>query len=109
MQIDTIAVIERAHDHIIWTRQPDFSSEMLGALLATNRRVFEYWTHAAAYVPFADYRYYLPRMESAHNWRREALFRQENPRLVKEVYDRIRREGAMASADFDYNDAKRGT
>ena len=108
VQIDTIAVIERAHDHILWNHQPDFSSAMLGELLASDRRVFEYWTHAAAYVPFADYRYYLPRMESAHNWRREARFRKENSRLVKEVYERIRRDGAMASADFDYQDKKRG-
>ena len=109
VQIDTIAVIERAHDHILWNHQPDFTSEMLGELLAIDRRVFEYWTHAAAYVPFADYRYYLPRMASAHNWRREARFRKENTRLVKEVYERIRREGAMASADFDNPDQKRGT
>jgi len=109
VQIDTISVIERAHDHTIWTRQPDFASDMLGELLAQDRRVFEYWTHAASYVPFADYRYYVPRMNSAHNWPREASFRSENPRLVKDVYEQIRRRGAMAAADFDHQDAKRGT
>lgn len=109
VQIDTIAVIERAHDHILWNHHPGFTSDMLGELLAIDRRVFEYWAHAAAYVPMADYRYYLPRMATAHNWRRESLFRKENKKLVKEVYERIRREGAMASADFDYQDAKRGT
>ncbi len=109
VQIDTIAVIERAHDHILWNHHPGFTSDMLGELLAIDRRVFEYWIHAAAYVPMADYRYYLPRMATAHNWRRESLFRKENKKLVKEVYERIRHEGAMASADFDYQDAKRGT
>ena len=109
VQIDTISVIQRAHNHVIWTRQSDFNPKMLDELLAKDRRVFEYWTHAAAYVPFADYRYYLPRMESAHNWPREARFRRENRRLVKDVYEQIRNQGAMASADFDYKEAKRGT
>ena len=109
VQIDTIAVIKRAHDHSLWNHHPGFTSDMLGELLAIDRRVFEYWAHAAAYVPMADYRYYLPRMATAHNWRRESLFRKENKKLVKEVYERIRHEGAMASADFDYQDAKRGT
>jgi len=108
VQIDSIAVIERAHDDILWNRQADFAPGILGELLATDRRVFEYWTHAAAYVPFDDYRYYLPRMAAAHNWRRQALFRKENKKLVREVYERIRHDGAMASADFDYQDAKRG-
>ena len=109
VQIDTIAVIQRAHDHTIWTRQPDFAPEMLGVLLARDRRVFEYWTHAAAYVPFDDYRYYVPRMKSAHNWPREARFRRENPRVVKEVYERIRHQGAMASSDFEHLEARSGT
>ena len=108
VQIDTIAVIHRAHDHIVWTRHPAYDPEMLAQLLAEDRRIFEYWTHAAAYLPMGDYRYYLPRMASAHCAERQARYRRENPRLVKEVYERIRHDGPMASADFDYQDAKRG-
>jgi len=48
VQIDTIAVIHRAHDHIVWTRHPAYDPEMLAQLLAEDRRIFEYWTHAAA-------------------------------------------------------------
>ncbi|MDP7450349.1 MAG: crosslink repair DNA glycosylase YcaQ family protein, partial [Candidatus Latescibacteria bacterium] len=50
VQIDTIAVIERAHEHILWTRQPSYRPSYLQRLMQ-DRRVFEYWTHAASYVP----------------------------------------------------------
>jgi uncharacterized protein len=46
VQIDTISVVQRAHDHIIWSRLPSYDLGMLQELLAVDRRVFEYWTHA---------------------------------------------------------------
>ena len=61
VQIDTISVVRRAHEHILWTRHPEFRPEMLHALQAKDRRVFEYWTHAASYLPMSHYRFYLPR------------------------------------------------
>ncbi|MBC8443346.1 winged helix DNA-binding domain-containing protein, partial [PVC group bacterium] len=62
VQIDTIAVVQRAHHHTLWTRRPDYAPEMLHELLSRDRRVFEYWRHAAAYLPMDDYRYYVRRM-----------------------------------------------
>ena len=59
VQIDTISVIERAHHHVFWSRQPDYQPAYLDDLLAKDRRVFETWTHAVSYVPMCDYRYYL--------------------------------------------------
>jgi uncharacterized protein YcaQ len=64
VQIDTISVINRAHHHTLWTRRVDYDPEMLHDLQAVDRRVFEYWGHAASYLPMADYRYYLPKMKS---------------------------------------------
>ncbi len=62
VQVDTIHVIERAHHHTIWTRHPDYTPAMLHELLAEDRRVFEWWTHAMSYIPMRDYRFYKPRM-----------------------------------------------
>lgn len=58
VQIDTISVVQRAHEHTFWCRQPNYAPGMLHDLQARDRRVFEYWTHAASYVPMCDYRYY---------------------------------------------------
>ncbi len=105
VQIDTIAVIERAHHHTLRTRRPDYSPHMLHELQAKDRRIFEYWGHAASYLPMTDYRYYLPRMRSFRNaqnlkdkWVRERL--EAHGHLMPTVLERIRQEGPLSSQDF---------
>jgi len=106
VQIDTIAVVQRAHDHTLWSRRPDYALDMLHHLQSRDRRVFEYWTHAASYVPFCDYRYYLPRMQAHACSPRERRWRKDNARIVKEVLRRIRQEGPLGSADFEASEGK---
>lgn len=100
VQIDTIAVVERAHHHTFWSRLPSYSAELLHELHAKQRRVFEYWAPAASYVPINDYRYYLRRMEGHANLPRTCEFLKKNRKLVRHILDRIRDEGALRSADF---------
>ena len=105
VQIDTIAVIERAHEHTLWVRQDSYQPSMLHQLLAVDRRVFEYWTHAASYVPMRDYRHYQRRMQA--RGARSRAWLEANADLVDRVRDRIRAEGALAAADFE-SDGRRG-
>ncbi len=109
VQIDTIAVVQRAHHHTLWARRPDYVPEHLHRLQSEDRRVFEYWRGAACYLPIQDYRYYLPSMKAFADWQRTRHWLESNARLVKEVRNRIRREGQLASADFSAPEgAKRG-
>jgi uncharacterized protein YcaQ len=62
VQIDTISVVERAHHHVLWSRVKDYSPEYLPQLLE-KKKVFEYWSHAAAYLPIEDFRFSLPRKQ----------------------------------------------
>lgn len=62
VQIDTINVIERCHHHILFSRVPDYHRSDLHHLQSKDKSVFEYWTHALAYIPSKHYRYSLPRM-----------------------------------------------
>jgi uncharacterized protein YcaQ len=101
VQIDTIAVVERAHHHVLWSRRPDYDAAMLHTLQADQRRVFEYWTHAASYVPMADYRYYLPHMHASAHSGRYHDWLAENAGVVDLVMGRIREEGALGSSDFE--------
>ena len=57
VQIDTIAVVERAHHHTLWARFPDYQPEFLHDLTTVDRRIFEYWAHAMAFLPMSDYRF----------------------------------------------------
>jgi uncharacterized protein YcaQ len=102
VQIDTISVVQRAHHHTLWIRRPDYDPEMLHELQAHDRRVFEYWGHAASYLPMSDYRFYLPRMRSFNapvtSW--EKYFIEKHEHLTESVLERIRQEGPLSSKDF---------
>jgi uncharacterized protein YcaQ len=111
VQIDTIAVVERAHHHTLWTRRPDYTQQMLHELQARDRRIFEYWGHAASYLPMSDYRFYLPRMKKFIEAPREGVkkWREANKDILQSVIQRIREEGALGSKDFEKpSGAKRG-
>ena len=102
IQIDTINVINRAHHHTLWTRLPDYRLEYLDELLATDRRVFEYWGHAASYLPMSDYRFYRKAMlkstDPHSKWEQERL--RNFSHLMQPVLERIRAEGPLGVKDF---------
>jgi uncharacterized protein YcaQ len=108
VQIDTIAIINRAHHHTLWTRLLDYRPEMLLELQAKDRRVFEYWGHAASYLPTSEYRFYIPMMRSfpwGEGWIKRMY---ENHRdVMKDVLERVSREGPLGSLDFKAPDGKR--
>lgn len=99
VQIDTIAVIERAHHHVLWTRLPTYDTTQLSRAQREDRQIVEYWWHAAAYLPMEDYRYCRPRM-LAYRQRHAAWFG-ANKRLIQHVLQRIQAEGPLRSADFE--------
>ena len=63
IQIDTISAIQRAHHHTLWSRNPQYLGSHLEKLIV-DRKIFEYWSHAAAYLPMHDFRYSLPRKQA---------------------------------------------
>ena len=102
IQIDTIAVVERAHHHTLWARCPDYTPSTLHTLQAKDREIFEYWAHAMAFLPMTDYRFYAPRMERHRTSSRAWLskWKQEHGHVLDQVLNRIRVEGALTSKDF---------
>jgi uncharacterized protein YcaQ len=100
VQIDTINVIERSHHHILYSRIPGYARSDLEQAQSLDKSVFEYWTHALAYVPTTDYRLFIPAMNR---------FRANPPRWYGAVDERdyaallrrIRQEGALSIRDFD--------
>ena len=106
VQIDTIAVVQRAHHHTIWSRRGDYHGEMLHELQARDRRVFEYWAPAASYLPMRDFRYYVRRLPG-YLERHTSGFLAEHRPLVRHVLARIRAEGPLGSADFRAPEGRR--
>ena len=98
VQIDTISVVERAHHHVIWSRVANYRPQFLDQLVR-ERRLFEYWSHAAAWLPMSDYRFALPRMRKLNGER--DWFESCDRKLQREIIKRIEIEGPLRARDFD--------
>lgn len=98
VQIDTISVVERAHHHTLWTRNLTYKAPQLDKLLE-QKLIFEYWSHAAAYLPMRDYRFSLWRKQAFLNGQLEHWY-ERDIRLIHEVLARIRAEGPLMAKDF---------
>src|SRR5262245_54239976 len=84
VQIDTINVIERCHHHILFTRIPGYRRDDLRQAQSVDKTVFEYWTHALAYVPTGDMRFYVGAMR--REWgRRSVWFSAVKPADLRKV------------------------
>jgi uncharacterized protein YcaQ len=100
VQIDTINVIERCHHHILWTRIPEYKRDDLRCAQSIDKSVFEYWTHALAYVPTQDLRFFLGDMKG-HRATPGSWFRSVAKEDLRRVLSLIRREGPLSIRDID--------
>jgi uncharacterized protein YcaQ len=100
VQIDTINVIERCHHHILWSRIPEYRRADLRQAQSVDKTVFEYWTHALAYVPAKDIRFFLPAMRRHHREGHKWLG-SVKPADLRKVLGLIRRGGALTIRDID--------
>ncbi len=99
IQIDTISVIQRAHHHTLWNRNPRYQLNHIDELVE-NREVFEYWSHAAAYLPMRDYRFSLYRKQAFKTGALSHWYK-PNHELMKSVIQRIESEGPLMAKDFE--------
>ncbi len=99
IQIDTISIVERAHKHVLWSRLPEYRNEMLDELIDKDKKVFEFWDHAAAYMPMKHFRFTLPRKEMYA--KKYKQWEKKNRKLLKLIIDRISAEGPLQSRDFE--------
>jgi uncharacterized protein YcaQ len=100
VQIDTINVIERCHHHILFTRIPGYRRAHLRQAQSVDKTVFEYWTHALAYVPIGDFRFHVPEMKrhqkEPHRW-----FAQGGEKEYRRVIRLVREGGALTIRDIE--------
>jgi uncharacterized protein YcaQ len=104
VQIDTISVVERAHHHIFYSRVPKFKPAMTNQMLL-DRDIFEYWTHAAAILPIADFRFSLPYKHAIKSGQTH-WYKNPDKKLMGELLERIRSDGPIRSRDLETNTKK---
>ncbi len=102
IQIDTISAVQRAHHHTLWNRNPQYQLSHIDELVE-KKKVFEYWSHAAAYLPIKDYRYSLPRKQAIYNGDEKHWY-EKDTKLMDAILKRIDNEGALMAKDFAHDE-----
>ena len=109
VQIDTLQMVRRSQYLVIWSRLGDYNPADFDRLAygSAQRRLFEYWGHAASLMPLAEYRYQMPQMrwfrEKGWRWDREWRAQPGNVALTQAILEQIRSEGPVRAADFDHH------
>lgn len=106
VQIDTLSVVERAHHHILWNRVVDYAPADLNRLIQ-QQHIFEYWFHAASYLPMRDYRYALPNMTSIRQGENR-YYQNVEQKLMDEILARVTAEGALRLRHIDKTQRHQG-
>ncbi len=108
LQIDTINVVARSPYLVLWSRLGDYDPKWLENLLAKGQ-LFEYWSHAACFLPIEDFAYYrlsmMTRGSEDSGWRR---WMNEHQEVMERVLNHVRENGDVRSADFERTDGKKG-
>lgn len=107
LQIDTIHVVARSPYLVLWSRLGDYTPAWLDELEAEGR-LFEYWAHAACFIPIEDYPLYVSRMGEyiQHYYKKEWVDQRQE--TINLVLARIRADGPVRSADFERTDGQKG-
>lgn len=109
LQIDTIHVVARSPYLVLWSRVGDYPPHWLEDLLAEGV-LFEYWSHAACFLPIEDYPLYRRFMLNRMTWQEKNWSRwmKDHRELVDQLIEHIRQNGPVRSADFERTDGVKG-
>ena len=108
LQIDTIHVVARSPYFVLWSRLGDYPPVWLDELMAEGA-LFEYWAHAACFLPIEDFSLYR-RLRLAGS-RRGAWLEQwlrQHADVADAVLARVREHGPTRAIDFEGDGSARG-
>jgi len=108
IQVDPINVLQRAYHHVLWSRVPNYHPDMLHELQDPDAAVFEYWNHAASYLPMTDYRFSMPLMRK---YRGEFHWSDDSPELrksMRRLLTMIRKQGPLMLSEVESTGAVNG-
>lgn len=104
LQIDSISVVARSHHIVLWSRLGNHPPEWLDELHGQDGALFEYWAHAAAFVPIELFPYFRGKMlcyppDGGYNFTRDWM--SENRDVLDAVVGHVQANGAVTSKSFD--------
>ncbi len=101
LQIDTIHVVARSPYLVLWSRLGSFAPELLEQALE-DRRIFEYWSHEASFLPVEHLPYSRVLMHrQVLDWKPGLAGRLEaTAPVLDRVVQHIEEEGEGRASDF---------
>ncbi len=107
IQIDSLNIVNRAHHHTLWNRVDGYEIGELNKLVE-HKKIFEYWFHAASYLPMSDYKFALVSMNAVKNGK-SRYYQNVEQKDIMYVLDKIKSEGALKARDFKSTNKEKGT
>ena len=101
VQIDSVNVLERAHQLTLFSRLGPYDNDLLWRGLE-ERRLFEFWARMASFCPIEDYPLYRYKMESyaKGNWSRIKDLNARAPQYVEAVYQELAERGPLTASEL---------
>lgn len=103
VQLDTISVISRSHETVLWSRLGPYDPALIQALYDPGLAITEYLAHAAAIIPAETLHLFkssMIRARDAGTWSHDP----HNRQVMDRVLARIRAEGPLGSHHFERPD-----
>jgi uncharacterized protein len=106
LQLDPINTVARSHLLVLWSRLGSYDQGLLDLLLWQERRLFEYWAHAASIVLTQDYPIHQMRMrfygKGSDSWSQQvSAWMQQNEPLRISILSALQQRGPLRSHDFE--------
>ena len=101
IQLDTISVISRSHETVLWSRLGPYDPDLITSLYAPGNQLTEYLGHAASIMPTELLPNFRPYMEKARAHKEGWVGEAESQAIMRAVVERVAADGPMCSRDFD--------
>lgn len=108
LQIDTINIVARAPYFALFSRLGDYNKDWLDESLS-DKSLFEYWAHAASFLPGEDYPYHRRMMLEKLRHPYYYTWYEKNRQACDDLLAHVRANGPVRSADFVRQDGKKGS
>jgi uncharacterized protein YcaQ len=102
LQLDPLSTVARSHTLVVFSRVGPYDTGAVDKLIYHDRKLFEYWAHAASIVLTQDYPIHHLRMRTYAKgddpwYRRIAEWINENKKLRDMILREIKRSGPLSS------------
>jgi uncharacterized protein YcaQ len=111
IQIDSVNVLARSHELVLFSRLGDHPGDLISRATSQGD-LFEYWGHEAAHIPVVHHPLFRFRMQenSDGHWiqRVSRELQKGNPKFLDEVLQRVRENGPIVASDISTRRGPKG-